>query len=328
MYNGHGEQVRFQAVRFKRPDLFTARRLATLGLYSVTFYLAGKYIWSFLDIEVEVLEDDETEDKKREGQEVTDEEEEGPFYAEEDSTFIPMTWAQKLPRTFYKGSDPEWQEFVKVAKDKDRHKKIQNELVQIVYTGTVQHPAISRQLGKDAKVGKYWLDISFPDGPPQEYQRSGIEIGDDFIAWSQQKVSPENQWRLTRALWPKAAFDSLWATTKVLAGINFRRVKEMVGWESSGDGMTPEARYRHAIEMMAKHQQAQERKAVGKTQTDPEGSPGAVVGASSASSPAQAPNADAKRLPWQINVPMPSSSGSNSTDLPIAMHVFQATLSK
>merc|ERR1711939_380192 len=125
-----------------------------------------------------------------------------------------------------------------------RHRKIQDELVQVVYTGATQHPTISRQLGgKDLKVGKYWLDISFPDGPPLEYERSGLEIGDGFIAWSQQKVSQEQQWRITRALWPTAALSSLWAAGKVLCGINYRRVKQALGLEGS-DPFSPEERHR------------------------------------------------------------------------------------
>lgn len=251
-------------------------------------------------------------------------------YVVEGSLFIPMTWATKVPRSFYRGSDPEWQEFVKVAKDKERLQKIKNDLVQVVCSGSLQHPRISRQLGKDIKVGKYWVDITFPDGPPQEFDRAGIEIGDGFIAWSHQRITPADQWRLTRALWPKAAFDSLWATTKVLAGINYRRVKQALGWEEA-DPFSPEERYRHALEIMQKQQQTREGKQVGKAQLEPDGNSGAVVGGSSsaASQNSRSSSGDGKRLPWQLQVPLPSTSGgSNTTDFPIAMHVFRSTLSK
>ncbi|KAK5124232.1 hypothetical protein LTR85_001935 [Meristemomyces frigidus] len=345
-----GEAVRYQAVRFKRPSFFTWRRLATTAIYGGVVYAYMNVVARYLDVEIEILEDDEADKKKDgEGKEVTDEEEgEGPFYAEEDSTFIPMTWATKAPRTFYKGSDPEWQEFVKVAKDKPRHKKIQNELVQLVHNGCKQHPAVTRQLGKDSKIGKFWLDISFPDGPPQEYERSGVEIGDGFVAWSQQKVSPEQQWRVMRALWPKAAFDSLYATGKVVCGMHYRRVKQALGWEGP-DPFSPEEKYRHAVEMMQKQQQhGRERKEVGGTQT-PDGVSGAsLVGSSSASAssssaateaqqsakppaPAGTAAGEGKRLPWQISVPLPSAltgAATNPNDVPIALHVFSSTLSK
>lgn len=38
----------------------------------------------------------------------------------DDGLFIPMQYPQRLPRTFYKQSDPEWQEFVKMSWDEDR----------------------------------------------------------------------------------------------------------------------------------------------------------------------------------------------------------------
>lgn len=344
LYRPTGEPVRYQAVRFKKPAFFTRRRLATTLLYGVGIYAYSNVILKYLDVEIEILDDDEAEHgqpkKDADGKEVVEEEEEGegeegPFYADDNSTFIPLTWGTKLPRTFYRGSDTEWQDFVKVAKDKSRHKKIQNELVQIVFTGCTQHPAIARQLGKEPKVGKYWLDISFPDGPPQEYERSGVEIGDGFIAWSQQKVTGEQQWRLTRALWPRAAFDSLWATSKVLVGIQYRRVKQALGWEGK-DPFSPEERFRHAMEMVQKQHAARERKEVGKGQT-PDGLPtgGEVVSSgtstTSESAPAKASAAgagDGQKLPWQISIPLPPTSATSSTDIPIAIHVFSSTLSK
>lgn len=351
LWKPSGEPVRYQAVRFKKPPYFTWRRALTIGVYTGFTYAYFSLILRYLDVEVEILDDEEalTEEEKKwqrenPGKQLPSSEpevEEGPFYAEEDSTFIPLTWAKKLPRTFYKGSDPEWQAFVKVAKDKPRHKKIQEELVSIVFAGCAQHPTISRQLGKEPKVGKYWLDISFPDGPPQEYERSGIEIGNGFIAWSQQKVSQESQWRLTRALWPSAAFHSFWATGRVLVGIQYRRVKQALGWEGR-DPFSPEERYRHAIEMMEKQQQSRERKGVGETQTSPDGNPTSAIVTTSNSadaaakpsiaSPTVGSNAssqpDSKKLPWHIPVPMPSASAASSADIPIAMHTFSHTLSK
>lgn len=347
LYTPSGDPVRYQAVRFLRGP-FSLRRAITLGLYVGAFYVYASLVWRYLDVQIEIeLEDEEKlKDGQREGREVVEEEEEeeqheGPYYAEEDSTFIPLTWSHKLPREWYKGSDPEWQEFVRMAKDKDRHKKIQNELVSIVFTGCAQHPAIARQLGKEPKVGKYWLDISFPDGPPQEYQRSGIEIGDGFIAWSQQKVSPEKQWRTMRALWPQAAAEGAWATMKVLTGIQYRRAKQALGWEGK-DPFSPEERFRHAMEMMQKQQAAREKKRVGGAQTEPGGRPDAATttvstrDASSAQqqtplpAAAQSKPADSsKKQPWTLPaVPIPAVTPSHPTDLPIALHVFNSTLSK
>ncbi|KAK4565357.1 hypothetical protein LTR86_003974 [Recurvomyces mirabilis] len=340
LYRPSGEPVRYQAVRFRKAPFFTQRRLLVTALYAGVIYLYMTLALQYLVVEIEIVPESEADEKRKqengqEGEEMTEEDEEDLLWALDDSTFVPMTWAKKLPRSFYKGSDPEWQEFVKVAKDKSRHKKIQNELVQIVYAGSIKHPMIARQLGKDMKVGKYWLDISFPDGPPQEYERYGVEIGDDFIAWSKQKVSQENHWRLTRALWPTATAESLWATTKVLAGIQYRRAKQALGWEGK-DPFSPEERYKHAMDLLAKQQQARERKEVGNTQT-PDGSTptGTVVTSTNSSAtpdttkPTTASSPSDKKLPWTLSVPMPNvSSLGTATDLPIAMHVFNHALSK
>jgi hypothetical protein len=316
-------------------------------------------MWRYMDVEIEFIDDEELEQEQEtaqraEGEEEEDaeEEEDGPpFYADDENTFIPLTWSKKMPRTYYRGSDPEWQEFIKIAKDKGRHRKVQDELVQIVYSGSVNHPTIARQLGKDLKIGKYWLDISFPDGPPQEYERSGIEIGDGFVAWSQQRVSQEKQWRLMRALWPQATAQSSWATVKVLSGIQWRRFKQAMGWEGVDPG-APEERFRIAAEIMKSQNQSQQgNNQVGKTQTDPNGSPGEVVSRSEAASTSSTPPAQSSRqtqssdqtqkYPWIPSVPIPtypraspntSDSDSDSApanlDIPIAMHVFQSTLSK
>jgi hypothetical protein len=347
-----------RTVRFKKPGLFTMRRLATVGIYIGVTYGYLRFMWRHMDIEIEFLDEDEVEQTEEagqnaegEGDEEVDEEEDGPpFFADEENTFIPLTWSKKLPRTYYRGSDPEWQEFIKVAKDKSRHKKVQDELVQIVYVGSVNHPGIARQLGKDLKIGKYWLDISFPDGPPQEYERSGIEIGDGFVAWSQQRVSPEKQWRLMRALWPQATATSSWATLKVLSGIQWRRFKQSMGWEGVDPG-APEERFRALSEMMQSKQQDQQgQRTVSKTQTDPNGRPGEVASRNDAASttPAQpsrpAPSSDSsqsQKYPWLPSVPLPNyprlsgspdsdtnASSSDSMTVPIAMHVFQSTLSK
>ncbi|KAI5366068.1 hypothetical protein Slin15195_G075970 [Septoria linicola] len=316
----NGEQIRVQSVRFKGRGL-SMRQVATYGIYIGCLYAYGGMVVKYLGIEVEML------DEMVEEEEVEEEEIEDDGYAHPDSTFIPLTWSTKLPRTFYKGSDPEWQEFVKIAKDKQRHSKIQNELVQLVFRESVKHPGVARQLGKDTKIGKYWLDISFPDGPPQEYERSGIEIADTYIAWSPQKISPEDQWRLSRVLWPKAAADSLWATGKMLAGINYRRIKQALGWEGK-DPFSPEERMRHAIEMHTKqHQQNQSRKQVGQGQLEPNATPDAVSGGANIQ-PAKSTSDEAKKLrPWMLDVPMPKP-GEDSMDVPIAMSVFQTTLMK
>jgi hypothetical protein len=198
------------------------------------------------------------------------------------------------------------------------------ELAQIILQGSVSHPLIVAQLGKDPKIGKYWLDISFPDGPPQEYARSGIEIGDDFIALSTQRLSPEQQFRVTRALWPEAAFNGLYASSKVLFSFQFRRLKQALGLESTPEPGSPEAKMQQMLQtLQAQQQQRQEKLVPGKAEANPStGPPSSSASASSPSSPDAA--ASKSPFPWIARPPTPASS----VEMPLAFHVFNATLAK
>ena len=62
----------------------------------------------------EDVKDGEAEGKEEE--EDVDVPEEMP----ENAVFIPLGWAKKKPKTFYKGTDPEWQSFVDFSKDRKR----------------------------------------------------------------------------------------------------------------------------------------------------------------------------------------------------------------
>jgi hypothetical protein len=322
-----------QAVRFRTP-VFSLKRLISLGIYIAVPYGCWMYLTQSIEIQIEEVEGGSQHQHNEAQWEVQEAEGEEDIYADEDSTFIPMTWATKLPRTFYKGSDPEWQEFVKIAKDKPRHKKLQNELVALVLQAAKQHPRVAMSTGKDLKVGKYWLEITFPDAPPQEYERSGIEIGDDFIAWSPQKISAENYHRLTRALWPKATFDGAWQTAKIFGGINYRRLKQALGWEEVNP-VSPEERFKVALEMLEKKKQNTGGRGGspvgGEAQTSPDGSPGSLVSVSSAANEAQSsPKASEERsvMPW-FNPPVPASTDLvNPTDIQIAKYVFFGALKK
>jgi len=113
----NGDQLQGRQVRVISP-VFSSRRLATFALYSVC---VGGYLWWISpEVEIEVTEvgkeqhGDPAASKGGEGEE--DE------WSEEGSWFIPLTWAKKLPREYYKGSDPEWQDFIKASKD---HAKIE-----------------------------------------------------------------------------------------------------------------------------------------------------------------------------------------------------------
>jgi hypothetical protein len=70
------------------------------------------------------------------GQDVDDEDEDDEY--DDAILFLPTGFSRLRPRTFYKGSDPEWQEFKKLAADRPRVDKIRGEtpLVRTWWTCT------------------------------------------------------------------------------------------------------------------------------------------------------------------------------------------------
>jgi len=144
------------------------------------------------------------------------------------------------------------------------------DLVSVVSQGVVQHKGISRALGKDPKVGKVWLDVTFPEGPPQEYSRKGIEIGEDFVAWSEQRITQQEYQRTMRALWPTALVSSLHAYWKTMWGFQYQKFRASLGMESKAEPGTPEHRANHMLQLLQAQQASKQSRTLGKAQTDPE----------------------------------------------------------
>lgn len=110
---------------FSRANPLRRRLVGTVAIAAATYGLA-----QYLGLEVEIEEIDEgshagrSASSEQDGWEVAgtadDEEDE-----EDDAIlFLPTGFARPGPRTFYKGSDPEWQMFKQIANDPPRANKI------------------------------------------------------------------------------------------------------------------------------------------------------------------------------------------------------------
>ncbi|KAI9880140.1 MAG: UAA transporter [Pleopsidium flavum] len=163
-----------------------------------------------------------------------------PDVRPDDAIFIPLGWARQCPRTFYKGSDPEWQSFLAFAQDRRRSLMIRNDLAGMVG----QHLGSMRQfqqfLGQPMTPGKFWLDVDFPDGPPPDYERGGLEITDDYIAWSTRPVTPHNYSRLRQALWPTAISSSIWASYSTLWSLQVAKFRDFFNLRARPDHSRPQ----------------------------------------------------------------------------------------
>jgi hypothetical protein len=132
--DGH-ESVTIQRVRIRRP-FFSRSRLVGAVAIGGAFYAITRYI--SIEVEVETVDEDKSTRKRPAGHasneganndagEEEEEEDEGDNEEEDDEDiilFLPTGFSRPKPRTFYKGSDPEWQEFIKLAKDRPRVEKI------------------------------------------------------------------------------------------------------------------------------------------------------------------------------------------------------------
>jgi hypothetical protein len=111
----NGENVKLYRVQFRKPPI--RRRFFNGLLYAIPAFALWYYIIP-VTLEVEISEEDEK--LKPDGTiEVEDEDD------LEDGLFIPFGWPKEDAKTFYKGSDPEWKEYMKLAKDPKRKTDIQ-----------------------------------------------------------------------------------------------------------------------------------------------------------------------------------------------------------
>ncbi|KAL8671663.1 MAG: hypothetical protein Q9168_003843 [Polycauliona sp. 1 TL-2023] len=173
----------------------------------------------------EALFDDDPEEEHASDSAVVEDSDKNGAVAEDATLFIPLGLAYQLPRTFYKGSDPEWQSFLQLCRNKKRCAYLQNQLTGMVgdYVGNL--PLIERALGKGSVPRKHWLNIDYPDGPPPQYERKGLEIGDDHIQWTTRSVHPLHHAKLQKALWPTSLSSSFWASYKTLALLQYAKLR-------------------------------------------------------------------------------------------------------
>lgn len=162
----------------------------------------------------EVTDEDEDEDED-DDDEYSDEEHEEDD--EDDGLiFFPTGFSRPRPRRFYRGSDPEWQTFARLAPDRQRMNKIRNELVSIVRDLATKNPGYGQFLGRiDPKKGATWIEVRFPDGPPLEYERPGFELTEDLtFRRTTRPVDELHHKRLANLLMPTSTMATVYLDMK------------------------------------------------------------------------------------------------------------------
>ncbi|KAK3937507.1 hypothetical protein QBC46DRAFT_267321 [Diplogelasinospora grovesii] len=148
-----------------------------------------------------------------------------------DSLFIPFPLTTRMlePQP-YSGSDPEWREFIKIAKNKELQTKIRQDIANIVLRASSNNPIIKMRCGKDMKIRRHWMDIDYPYKAPPEYERSGILIT-ETIEWATKPVDSAIVKLTNRILWPQPLFLSVWAVGTAMMKQSMAGAARYLGFE-------------------------------------------------------------------------------------------------
>lgn len=174
---------------------------------------------------------------------------------EDDGTilFLPTGLSRPKPTTFYRGSDPEWQEFKKIASDRPRVTRIQVQLVNLIRDIASKNPSYTARLGTiDPKKGKIWIEFQFPYGPPIEYERPGIELTDQ-LEWRKatRDVETLHHHRLQRLLFPTDVANALYADTKRKAETAWKSLRGYMSGEQKNENGSLQTMSGHAVDASA-----------------------------------------------------------------------------
>ncbi|KAI1652773.1 hypothetical protein F4813DRAFT_394321 [Daldinia decipiens] len=169
--------------------------------------------------------------------------------AEYDPIFIPLPFTMRMvPSEPYKSTDPEWQAFVRVSKNREKVRGIQSGLADLVCKTASTHPMLLRRCGGNMKLGRYWLDIQYPSRPPPTFVRKGISIGDDGTYIAEETVDTVTAIQVRRALWPSTLTVSLWSFSGALLRQNASNFGKLFGYAPT----YPDTSFQQAVEKLKK----------------------------------------------------------------------------
>ncbi|KAF4980153.1 hypothetical protein FZEAL_3772 [Fusarium zealandicum] len=203
----------------------------TVVLYAcwqIFFAVVFDPVLDYIDAEWESMSDKEKEEMENM------EEEEEPYL------FLPFPFTtEEVKQPPYRGSDPEWETFVKVNQDKKLQKEIKFGLADEIKRGVEKNPAFVRLLGGGSiTVRKLWLDIIYPPAPPPKHYVSGIIIDSEGIFWGDRPIDSTAANHLDKVLYPKTVALTVWTFASFLVRQTAQDVMKAIGL---GDPTPPEA---------------------------------------------------------------------------------------
>ncbi|KAK7967902.1 uncharacterized protein PG986_002179 [Apiospora aurea] len=218
------QTIRLQRVKIRRrwfkPWHFIGGAMAYYVAYNVYTHLVSGHIGKLLEKQIASMSPQERKQLTKD----MEEDDSDPFT-------IPLPLTTKLVQPSpYKGTDPEWQMFIKVAKDKDLMENIKKSLADMARATLENHPQIKQRFGRNMTVRRHWLELHFPYRPPPTFERQVIEFGDDGIVLATEPVDSNVALKIKNVLWPTALALSTWAFTTELFKQNFQATARYFGW--------------------------------------------------------------------------------------------------
>jgi len=207
----------------------------SLGMYIIMYQIFMSFVFDpLLDWSDEEWEKMSEKEKQAMEKEVQDDDEPIAFFAWPFSTY-----QEESPP--YKGSDPEWKEFVAINSDKKRQKEIKNKFAGEVQQRLLKHPTVQKMMGKEKpKISRAWLDIMYPPKPPPVQYVSGLIIDEDGIFWGYRQMDELSLNYLKHITYPKAVAAATWAFYSTVIPEGFYRLfsseKQNDSVESSWQG--------------------------------------------------------------------------------------------
>lgn len=150
--------------------------------------------------------------------------------------YIPLPGTtETVPSPPYKGTDPEWKAFAKLSRDQKKISSIKATLAEFSKKAIENNPQISRQFGKEWKVTRAWLDVTYPLRPPPTFERQVICWDDDGLSVVTQPVDSDVAFKLQRTLMPTAMTLSMWSFSMTLAQHHYSSIAKYFGVQPKED---------------------------------------------------------------------------------------------
>ncbi|KAI8961244.1 hypothetical protein F5Y11DRAFT_326783 [Daldinia sp. FL1419] len=166
--------------------------------------------------------------------------------------FIPLPFTTRLVASEpYKSTDPEWQAFIRVNRDREKVKGMIKSLADLARRTAANNQILVQRCGSEMKLGRYWLDVQYPARPPPTFVRKGISLGDDGVYIAEETVDTVTALQVQRALWPDTLTISLWSFSGALFKQNISNFARLFGHEPAH----PDTSFQQAVEKFKKSSQ-------------------------------------------------------------------------